>query len=76
VNWYDTDFDPMQVMEQLEKNQLLLNQNQKALISKIQEQDKLIDTLIKGQEMANRANEIMLKHLLDQINTAMEKANG
>jgi hypothetical protein len=76
VNWYDTDFDPLKTLDQLQKNQLLLNQNQQALISKIQEQDKLIDTLIKGQEMANRANEIMLKHLLDQINTAMEKANG
>jgi hypothetical protein len=83
MNWYDTGFDPLQALHELNNNQKQLNRNQEVinenirmLHNKILEQDKIIDSLLKSVELGNQANELLLNSLDQQIKQALEKVNG
>lgn len=75
MDWFETGFDPLKSLEQLHQNQVALNNNQMAMLRKIEEQDKLIDTLLKSVELSNKANEILLDSFSQQIKQALEKIN-
>ncbi len=76
----DPDFDPLAALDQLRVNQLTLNNNQlqtahqvKQLIKRVNEQQQVIDMLIKGLENSNQANELMLRSLVDDINKKLSE---
>ena len=71
---FDKDFDPLAIMEELQKNQSQLyanqqqlNQNIRLLVTRVNEQQLAIDNLIKGLEAANKANELVMNKILGQL---------
>lgn len=73
MNWEPT-FDPMQALEELHQNQLILQNNQTVLqqehnkaIEKIKELESVIDVLIKGLDAANKANELMMAQWINRV---------
>lgn len=71
---FDRDFDPLALLDQVGRNQNVLNDNQEKLsiaiaqlTSRINEQQHTIDVLVNGLDAANKANEIILQGLLDDI---------
>lgn len=68
------DQDPLAFIEQMKvdqqqlyTNQQQLNQNIKLLVSRVNEQQQAIDSLIKGLEMANKTTELMMTQLMGQL---------
>jgi ABC-type transporter Mla subunit MlaD len=68
------DQDPLAFIEQMKldqqqlyNNQQQLNQNIKLLVSRVNEQQQSIDSLIKGLEMANKTTELMMTQLMGQL---------
>lgn len=70
----DSNFDPYEIMQQLSENQVKLNEDHTKLsiamhqiVSKLNEQQRVIDLLQKGLDAANKANEIILQGLLEDM---------
>ena len=70
----DSNFDPYEIMQQLSDNQVKLNEDHTKLsiamhqiVSKLNEQQRVIDLLQKGLDAANKANEIILQGLLEDM---------
>lgn len=70
----DPNFDPLEIMQHLSENQVKLNEDHLKLsqamhhiVAKLNEQQKVIDLLQKGLDAANKANEIILQGLLDDM---------
>lgn len=70
----DHNFDPYEIMQQLSENQVKLNEDHTKLsiamhqiVSKLNEQQRVIDLLQKGLDAANKANEIILQGLLEDM---------
>ena len=68
------DFDPLRVLEQISDNQVILNDNQNKhaqaisqLIQRVNQQQQTIDDLVKNLDMANKANELLLQGLVNDI---------
>ena len=71
---FNTDFDPLKTLEELQTNQQVLFNNDRQLAQgfqmlerKIQEQQEVIDVLIKGLDAANKANQQLLTQGLDNL---------
>jgi hypothetical protein len=75
MNLYDTDFDPLKALQTIHDNQIVLHNAHQTLMKKVNEQDQLIDSLLKSVELSNKANELLLNQLAYQINFALEKIN-
>ena len=70
----DPNFDPLEIMHELSANQVKLNQDHQKLslaiqqlVFKLNEQQKVIDLLQRGLDAANKANEIILHGLLEDM---------
>jgi hypothetical protein len=81
-DWEPT-FDPMAALQQLNDNQVMLNENQISqaqamarMAERLNSQQSQIDTLIRGLDAANRANEIMLEQMLAQISNTQGDKDG
>lgn len=68
------DQDPLAFIEQMKldqqqlyTNQQQLNQNIKLLVTRVNEQQQAIDSLIKGLEMTNKTTELMMTQLMGQL---------
>ena len=80
----DTGFDPLKALQDLNNNQKVLFSNDQNLAAaieglrgQIRQQQEVIDILIQGLDMANKANEQLLKENLDNlIKQFKETANG
>jgi len=78
------NFDPYDALEQLRINQVNLNDNQQQmaraiqnLINRVNHQQQVIDSLVRGLEQSNQANEILIKSLVNDIQQSLkEKVNG
>lgn len=64
---FDNDFDPFQALMNLDANVKNLIFAHNALAKKVEEQQAVIDVLIKGLEASNRANEHLLLNMVDDI---------
>lgn len=71
---FNTDFDPLKTLEQLQENQQVLFNNDRQLAQgfqmlekKLQEQQEVIDVLIKGLDAANKANQQLMTQGLDNL---------
>lgn len=71
---FNTDFDPLKTLEELQTNQQVLFNNDRQLAQgfqmleqKLQEQQAVIDVLIKGLDAANKANQQLLTQGLDNL---------
>jgi len=81
---FNPSFDPLEALEKLNENQIILNQNQhnhakaiQHLLERVNEQQQVIDTLVKGLDASNKANELMLQSLVSDINKSLkETSNG
>jgi branched-subunit amino acid aminotransferase/4-amino-4-deoxychorismate lyase len=78
MNPFNSDFDPYDALQVLNKNQIILDEhltrqaetiNQLAIT--LRQQQQQIDLLIKGLDQANKANEVIMSSLLNQITTAV-----
>lgn len=70
----DNNFDPYQALQQLANNDTQLDQNlhkliraHNALAEKVEQQQEVIDVLIKGLDAANKANQELLSQSLDRF---------
>jgi hypothetical protein len=75
------DFDPLKILEAINDNQVTLNNNQhkharaiEQIIQRVNEQQKVIDTLLAALDAANKSNEIMLAALVDDIHKTLKEA--
>lgn len=71
---FNTDFDPLKCLEQLQENQKVLFSNDRQIAQAIEDlravvknQQEVIDILQKGLDAANKANELMLSQGLDRL---------
>ena len=71
---FDPTFDPLQALEQLHQNQLILQKNQTILqeqhnkaLRRIVELEAVTNVLINGLNQANKNNEKLLEQLTSQI---------
>lgn len=80
----DPNFDPLQMMQEIYDNQVILNQNQTKqsqalhlMAQRINEQQQTINHLVQGLEACNRANISMLTTLDQNLqNLLKEKQHG
>ena len=71
---FDPTFDPLQALEEMHHNQLILQKNQTILqdqhnrsLTRIVELEAVCNVLIKGLEQANKNNERILGELAREI---------
>lgn len=77
----DTNFDPYQALCELNRNQEILHNNDRNLAqafndlqSKVNEQQRIIDSLVQQVASTNKANEILLDGFLKEINKTIKDA--
>ena len=77
---FNTDFDPLKCLEDLQENQKILFNNDRQIAQglqmleqKIKEQQEVIDVLIKGLDAANKANQQLLSQGLDRLYTSFQQ---
>lgn len=63
----NSDFDPYQALVNLDTNMKNLIQAHNALAKKVEEQGHVIDILTEGLTASNKANEIMMKDVLNNL---------
>lgn len=75
----DTNFDPYQALCELNRNQEILHNNDRNLAQafndlqqRVNEQQQVIDSLIKQVASTNKANEILLDGFLKEINKTIK----
>lgn len=80
---WDPTFDPMAALYQLNSNQKILNENQQAqqstlqqLVQQLKSQQGQIDHLRQGLECANRANELLLEQLMTEMSRKLGDFDG
>lgn len=68
---FDPNFNPLEILEQVQrdqqqlyKNQEQLNQNIKLLVSRVNEQQRTIETILASLETLNKTNELALQQLV------------
>lgn len=77
---FDPDFDPMKILEDLHKNQAILNENQAKLamsiqqiVNRLNQQDKDLGNLYAAVESTNKANEILLQSMAADIQQKLKE---
>lgn len=65
----NTDFDPYQALINMDNNIKNLIQAHNLLALKVEEQQAVIDVLIKGLDSANKANQLMMEQGLNKLYT-------
>lgn len=75
----DPDFDPLKSLEDLAHNQQILHSNDRSLaqavndlMARIEQQQQIIDELVKQVQSTNRANEILLENFLKEMNKSLK----
>lgn len=63
----NNEFDPYQALMNLDQNVQQLIKAHNALAHKVEEQDEIINVLIKGLNAANKANQQMLEQGLNNL---------
>jgi hypothetical protein len=63
----DNDFDPYQALLNIDANMQNLIKAHNGLALRVEEQQAIIDVLIKGLNAANKANEQLLSQGLDRL---------
>jgi uncharacterized protein YdiU (UPF0061 family) len=70
----DPKFDPLEILQTVSKNQMILDQNIKTLFQEnlhlrqeLEEQRELINTLLASMQALNTANEQLMRELLNNI---------
>ena len=66
---FDNDFDPYTALVNLDNNVKNLIQAHNLLCRRVEEQQEVIDVLIKGLNAANKANQQMLEQGLNNLYT-------
>ena len=64
---FDDKFDPYQALINLDRNMQNVVAAHNLLAERVEQQQQIIDTLIKGLEAANKANEHLLTNSLNQL---------
>lgn len=64
---FDNNFDPYQAMINMDNNIKNLIQAHNQLVERVELQEQIIDTLVKGLEMANKANERLIRDNFQQL---------
>jgi hypothetical protein len=69
----DSEFDPYQALVNLDANVKAVITAHNALAKRVEEQGHVIDILTEGLSAANKANEIMMKDMLSNINEQLKE---
>lgn len=77
---FDPNFDPMKILEDLHKNQAILNENQAKLamsiqqiVNRLNQQDQELGNLYSAIESTNKANEILLQSMASDIQQKLKE---
>ena len=69
----DPDFDPYQSLINMDRNIQNLIQAHNLLARRVEEQQQVIDVLIKGLEASNQANEHLLQNMVTDITNKLQE---
>jgi hypothetical protein len=70
---FDTNFDPYQSMINMDKNIQALIAAHNLLAKRVEEQGHVIDTLIQGLNNSNKANELLMREMSQNINAKLQE---
>jgi hypothetical protein len=77
---FDPNFDPMKILEELHRNQAILNENQAKLamsmqqiVNRLNQQDQDLSNLYSAVESTNKANEILLQGMASDIQQKLKE---
>ena len=64
---FHSDWDPYQALIDIDRNVKQVIKAHNALAQRVEEQGHVIDVLTQGLDSANKANELLMKDLLNNI---------
>lgn len=70
---FDTNFDPYQSMINMDKNIQALIAAHNLLAKRVEEQGHVIDTLIQGLNNSNKANELLMREMSQNIQLKLQE---
>ena len=76
---FNQDFDPYQALQDLKHNQEVLHTNDRSLaqaindlMTRCEQQQRIIDGLVQQVQSTSKANEILLESFLKEINKSLK----
>lgn len=70
---FDTNFDPYQSLINMDKNIQAVIAAHNALAKRVEEQGQVIDTLIQGLHNSNKANEMLMREMAQNIQLKLQE---
>jgi C4-dicarboxylate transporter len=70
---FDNTFDPYQAMINMDKNIQAMITAHNLLAKRVEEQGQVIDTLIQGLNNSNKANELLMREMAQNIQLKLQE---
>jgi hypothetical protein len=70
---FDTNFDPYQALINTDRNLQAVIAAHNLLAKRVEEQGQVIDTLIQGLSNSNKANEMLMREMAQNIHTKLQE---
>jgi hypothetical protein len=70
---FDTNFDPYQALINTDRNLQAVIVAHNALAKRVEEQGQVIDTLIQGLANSNKANEMLMREMAQNIQLKLQE---
>jgi hypothetical protein len=70
---FDTNFDPYQALINTDRNLQAVIAAHNLLAKRVEEQGQVIDTLIQGLNNSNKANELLMREMAQNIHTKLQE---
>jgi hypothetical protein len=70
---FDTNFDPYQALINTDRNLQAVIAAHNLLAKRVEEQGEVIDTLIQGLSNSNKANEMLMREMAQNIHTKLQE---
>jgi hypothetical protein len=70
---FDTNFDPYQALINTDRNLQAVIAAHNTLAKRVEEQGQVIDTLIQGLNNSNKANEMLMREMAQNIQLKLQE---
>jgi hypothetical protein len=70
---FDTNFDPYQALINTDRNLQAVIAAHNLLAKRVEEQGQVIDTLIQGLNNSNKANEMLMREMAENIQLKLQE---
>lgn len=70
---FDTNFDPYQALVNTDRNLQAVIAAHNLLAKRVEEQGQVIDTLIQGLNNSNKANELLMREMAQNIQLKLQE---